>query len=285
MEPTDDHEQGVEGQLDAFGQRLRQAAARLLDRLARHSREEVASGYRDYTEHARRLQVLEKAAEMPQAVWHLIRMGEQSVPEFAERLQSPDPVVHLQAAWALGQIGAVSAVERLTRALADTDANVRYASAEALAAVGDAAVPELIQGTSHGESEFRAACIYALGRMQAQAAADALGALLTDEDELTRVQAAWALGELRDPQAVAGLSAALRDPSLFVRRTAALSLAKIGGTEAIEALTGGEEATAIVQQAAVDGLVDLPDEWPRTGQGNRAKTPDHDGPGLAEEGQ
>jgi len=220
------------------------------------------TGYADYTAHARRLAALDRAEEMPQAVRHLVRLGEQSVPGFVERLESPDAVVRLQAAWALGQIGSQSAVEPLVEALRDPEPNVRFEGAEALAAIGPAAVLALIAGTTCAEGDARAAACYALGRLGVPAALAALVARLADEDELTRVQATWALGELRQAEAVAAVEGVLADPSAAVRRAAALALARIGTDEAMQAIEERPDAAALVRQAASEGELDLAPDWP-----------------------
>jgi len=223
----------------------------------------AGGGYAEYAAHARRLVALDRAEEMPQAVRHMVALGEESVPGFAERLQSADAMVRLQAAWALGQIASANAVEALVAALGDPEPNVRFEAAEALVAIGPPAVPELMAGTNCPDGEARGAACYALGRLGDVAALGALAARLEDEDELTRAQAAWAMGELRQDAGVAALEGALADGSANVRRASALALARIGTERAIQAIEARPEVAALVMQAAAEEAIEAPSRQPR----------------------
>jgi HEAT repeat protein len=78
------------------------------------------------------------------------RIGPAAVPELAQSLSDPNPVIRIRAAEVLARIGpaAKDAVPALTRALDDREAEVRKAAARALGEIGPEAkeaVPHLIE--------------------------------------------------------------------------------------------------------------------------------------------
>jgi HEAT repeat protein len=94
----------------------------------------------------------------------------------------------------------------LINALAETDASVRQAAADALAAQADAAAaPALLKAMNDAESSVRVAAAHALGVLKAKAAVPALSAMLSDPAVEAAVAAANALAELADPAALDAL--------------------------------------------------------------------------------
>jgi hypothetical protein len=71
-------------------------------------------------------------------------------------------------------------------------------AADALARIGEAAIPDLVRLLSHEDAKTRARAAWALGRMgvKGKPAVPALAAALQDEDHLVRETAARALGQI-----------------------------------------------------------------------------------------
>ena len=94
----------------------------------------------------------------------------------------------------------------LINALVETDASVRQAAADALAAQADASTaPALVKAMNDPESSVRAAAAHALGVLKAREALKELIAMLSDTDVEAAVAAANALAELADRAALSRL--------------------------------------------------------------------------------
>jgi HEAT repeat protein len=94
----------------------------------------------------------------------------------------------------------------LINALAETDASVRQAAADALAAQADAAAaPALLKAMNDADDSVRAAAAHALGVLKAKEAVPALTAMLSDPAVEVAVAAANALAGLADPAALDAL--------------------------------------------------------------------------------
>ena len=157
----------------------------------------------------------------------LARLGAAAVPAIPALVaclnREPDPV-RIAATYALGAIGA-PAIPALTDALRDSGA----------------ALPHLLSAVGHGNHggtwreqalvmDDAAHALAAIG----PAAIPALIDLLAADDEWARINAAFALGELDHAacDAVPALVSALADESHFVVRTAADALGTIGAAQA-----------------------------------------------------
>lgn len=103
---------------------------------------------------------------------------------------------------------------RVMRAFRDW--GVRETAADALARIGDAAVPSLVETLQDPDREVRAQAARALARMgpRAEPAIPALIAALNDSDKEVRMGAARALGQIGPAaaEAVPDLIQALKDP-------------------------------------------------------------------------
>lgn len=103
---------------------------------------------------------------------------------------------------------------RVMRAFRDW--GVRETAADALARIGDAAVPSLVETLQDPDREVRAQAARALARMgpRAEPAIPALIAALKDSDKEVRMGAARALGQIGPPaaEAVPDLIKAIKDP-------------------------------------------------------------------------
>ncbi|HUT89395.1 MAG TPA: HEAT repeat domain-containing protein, partial [Thermoguttaceae bacterium] len=174
------------------------------------------------------------------------------------------------AAKALGQLGDPRAVERLVRALADGDNDVRCAAAEALAALGE---PKWAQWVKGEGDDFRR-----LGASKDREAVEPLVWALADGDNDVRRAAAkalaalgepkWAqwikgegddfrrLGELGDARTLKPLVKALRDENWDVRRAAARALVGISGTNPDSLKPHWREVAQLVREPHTDSHTD-----------------------------
>ena len=124
---------------------------------------------------------------------------------------------------------AAKALPKLLGALADKDARIRAAAAEALGEVGDLSAIEPLGKALAGDadSDVRQAAAEALGELGSPNAVPALRAALKDADSDVRESVADALGEIGGPDAERVLRQALSDPDEDVRDAAAAALAKM----------------------------------------------------------
>jgi HEAT repeat protein len=163
--------------------------------------------------------------------------------ELVPLLDDARPSVRAESARMLGELGAHSALPRLTTARQhDVDANVRAEASIAAAQLGEpgavAALPALLVAPSSASESLararRAALALAVsGRTEAL---PVLAALAADElaTESDRLRAVRALGALGSPLSVAPLIATLAVVRL--REASAQALAQLGGPEAVSAL-------------------------------------------------
>jgi len=119
-----------------------------------------------------------------------------------KELGDPDEIVRKSAAWALGEIGDVKAVDPLIDALKDEEEEVRQSAAYALGKIGDAkAVDPLIDALKDEEGEVRERAAWALGEIGDGKAVDALINALKDQ-EANVLNSVDALGKIGDKRAV-----------------------------------------------------------------------------------
>ena len=136
----------------------------------------------------------------------LVELGSDAVPWLLPVLDADRWPAREHATWALGRIGARSAVPQIERRLLDESTEVRRIAA------------------------------WALGEMRASKAVAALVSSLADEHADVRAQAAWSLGDIGDRTATTPLLDALRDASPQVRRSAAHALGDLRDRRAAAAL-------------------------------------------------
>lgn len=122
---------------------------------------------------------------------------DQALPALLEALNDSEDSIRCVAALALGQIQAASAIPTLTLLLADPSGWVRGAAADALALIGEPAVP-------------------------------ALGAALQDQRDGVRVRAAYALHRIKSVKSARWLFPALNDPNHIVHTYAYEALDEMG---------------------------------------------------------
>ena len=116
------------------------------------------------TENALMMLRSENYFESQKAAWELVGMGESAVPGLLEALEDPAPEVRYRAAWALGKIGDLRAIDPLIRAFNDNDSYVQWSAAEALAEINESKTVELlIQALDDNSSDVRETAAQALG--------------------------------------------------------------------------------------------------------------------------
>jgi HEAT repeat protein len=163
-----------------------------------------------------------------------------SVEEWRADLGAEDPFARRLAVIALGQSGRAEVVDDIFGALADRDVQVGRAAREALAAMGPAAVPRLLEGlatkVSPGE-RGRLISATLLIEIGAPAVPPMIEAL-RDGSRYARAPIALTLGGIGAP-AVMPLAGLLQAPDPDLAATAARGLAATGraGRPAIPALT------------------------------------------------
>lgn len=191
----------------------------------------------------------------------------------AELISLQDDVdrhVRETVAFALGEIGDLSATERLFRLSADSDASVAAEAVEALSKFAgdrkwaeahlqrylwltheqyaegirarairflfrfddDTASEAALTALASPISVIRQEAAYALSRRAYAKARTQLELLLTDPNILTRAYAAMALGRIADPASMPQLIAAVGDNHPWVRTNAAIAAAKIADKDA-----------------------------------------------------
>jgi HEAT repeat protein len=115
-----------------------------------------------------------------QAGRSLMNLGEAARGTWLSVLDHPDSHIRWHAARGLGQIGAMQSAPILAEGLRDEEFVVRWASADVLAQLGEAAVPAtLAMLTRHElEGQFRQAAIHALHGVRSQRVQERLKPLL-----------------------------------------------------------------------------------------------------------
>jgi HEAT repeat protein len=150
----------------------------------------------------------------------------------ARALASPVEGERVAAARGLADLrpGPDLAIPAIQAALRDAPAEVVDGALDAMADLGDAAVPPLIEALRHEEVRAKAAAILARIGPPAKAAVPALAALLKDEQAETRREALFALGEIGPDSkpALPAIAAALDDADEKVAYAACYALGKIG---------------------------------------------------------
>jgi HEAT repeat protein len=174
---------------------------------------------------------------------------------FVKALSASRPELRMAAANALGRIGEESVVPKLLEALDDEDPRVRIRLCTACGRIGHpVAIDPLEDRLDHDPHPMvRRAAADALGAIGTDEALAALLDLLEDESDSLRRVAATALGNASSTRPVAPLTATLGDPHGAVRQAAVFSL--------IELLSNvPTERSDAVRQTLVDELRAADDE-------------------------
>ena len=176
------------------------------------------------------------------AAYALGAVGAPAVPALMDTLRDESEMVRRNASYALSVIGA-PAVPALIDAANDANEGVRVIAVDALGDMGSAAqeaVPVLMQAAQDESGEVRKVAVEGLG-IVTQSTSTAVPALvegLTDTDEWVRRNSSLALARIGSEaeEAVPALKAALKDENRYVRANAAHTLHQIDTPEAKDAL-------------------------------------------------
>ena len=151
-------------------------------------------------------------------------------------LRNRDPAVQYQAVEALGELANPVATDALMGALAgDQYSGIRWKAAEALARIGQPAVPKLIEALGNPDADVRWKAAITLGEIGDPRGIVPLIGLLSDKDRFVRSRATYALGLIGQP-AIPALSEALSDGTVDVRRGIVAALGKIQDPAAVRIL-------------------------------------------------
>jgi HEAT repeat protein len=150
-------------------------------------------------------------------------------------LANQDWIVRMHAAKALGRIKQASAIEPLIPLLQDKVKAVREEATVALAAIGDEALPSLLEALKNSDWLVRLHAVEALGKMRATSAVEPLlSALFNDHDHAIREDVVRALGQIGDGRAVDFLVMVMKEPGL--RPLVVEALGQIGDSRALPTL-------------------------------------------------
>ncbi len=150
-------------------------------------------------------------------------------------LKSPDWIVRMHAVKALGHIRDSGAVEPLIPLLQDKVKAVREETSAALAAIGEAAIPSLLNALTHSDWLVRLHAVEALAKTRSALAVEPLlSSLFNDRDTAIREDAVRALGQIGDARAVDFLFVVMKEPGL--RPLAVESLGQISDRRAVPVL-------------------------------------------------
>jgi nitrite reductase/ring-hydroxylating ferredoxin subunit len=151
------------------------------------------------------------------AAYSLAKIGTPAAGPLILALDDKDSVVRLRAAWALGRIGDLRAVDKLKKTLHDGDWSVRMRAAQALGNLhAHDALDALLLAMRDENADVRRHAIGALTRIADPASADRLGTALKDKDWRVRMAAALALSAIGDEKCLIILKTALCDENEYV---------------------------------------------------------------------
>jgi HEAT repeat protein len=173
-------------------------------------------------------------------------------------LHSSDWIVRMHAVKALGRIRDPGSVQSLIPLLQDTVKAVREETASALAAIGESAIPALLETLTHHNWLVRLHAVESLGKTKSPKAVEPLlSALFNDGDSAVREDAIRALGDIGDPQAVEFLFTAMKEPGL--RTLAVEALGHIGDRRAVPILI--EVVTGVNPPEMTRAVAGCGDQW------------------------
>lgn len=156
--------------------------------------------------------------------------------ELLQTLHSQNWIVRMHATKALGRIKDPGSISFLIPLLQDKVKAVREEASSTLAAIGDSAIPALLESLTHQDWLVRLHAVEALGKTKSSdAVTPLLRALFNDADSAVREDAVRALGYIGDPQAVEFLLTVMdKEPGL--RTLAVEALGQIKDRRAVPAL-------------------------------------------------
>jgi len=213
----------------------------------------------------------------------LVKIGRPALPQLVEALNDKNGNVRENAAELLRKIGDERDILAFIEALKGKGmfSKVRSAAFDALAKIGEPAVPHLIEALNYEDVQYRAVGIlgniaekravdilrhFAEKEVDCSAAIPVLIGFLTNGDTHLRWTTALALGKIGDVRAVPALIATLEDEDLGVRRGAVEALGKIADKcgevdSVVSALCSVmKDEDEVVRRYAAEGLGGTEDE-------------------------
>ena len=151
-------------------------------------------------------------------------------------LLNPNWIVRSHSAKALGRIGDPRAINTLILLLQDKVPAVRDDAGVALTALGERAIPPLLELLSHKDWRARIRAVEALALLKPTSAVEPLLKLIQeDPDTAVRQDAVKTIGEIGDSKAIPTLVSVLDIPAL--KTHAITALGKIGDPQVVPTLT------------------------------------------------
>ena len=123
------------------------------------------------------------------AVAHVTGGGETLLAPLRQRLHDDDPSVRCASALALAELGLLEATPDLVETLGDDSGWVRASAADALALLGEGAVPALAAVLADSQQGARSRAAYALSKIRTLATANVFYHYLQDENPLVQAYA------------------------------------------------------------------------------------------------
>jgi Uri superfamily endonuclease len=158
----------------------------------------------------------------PDRRWWAVRTlavigGEEAGALLMSRLSDPDVATQCAAALGLGQLRTTAAIPALTAQLGDANGWVRDTASDALAMIGEPALPALVETLNTGQEGARVRAAGALRKI--------VGGALTDRQATEFEPQFW--------PAIGALFAALNDPNRLVRHNAYEALDRLSLLETV----------------------------------------------------
>jgi HEAT repeat protein len=192
------------------------------------------------------------------ALTALREMGQLAIQQLIRNLKDPDEGVRWGAAYALGKLQSLQAVEPLHDAIHDSDNMVRTAAVVSLGIIGDEqSIIALSVALVDENPDVRKASSEALQGLGVTEEDALLLAINSKKNEI-REKAARGLGSLPDERSMKALLVACRDPKPEVRSAAIESLGRLGTDLVVpEILNAVRDPELIVRHAANRVIRDL----------------------------
>lgn len=233
--------------LPNLGKEARNAALRLLDKIADHTILADALELAKHPEWWIRMNAVRLLARNP---------GGPANAAVSKLVKDENGAVRLEAVRAVVKMGAAEAIPALCTRLRDQDLKVQTGAIEALVNLADvSAVPHLLDALKDESEYVRRGAVEVLNQVVTPDAIKDLVVALKDADWWVRVRSADALGTLGGPKVVDAVLELTRDPDDFARRYAIEILNTVPDARAVPALIEAlEDEDWWVRERAVDAL-------------------------------
>lgn len=183
-------------------------------------------------------------------------IGLPALPYITAGLRSDSIPVRENCARLLGEMGDAGSVDLLVETMADPSRRVHNSSTQALARLGEPAVPPLLKGLKSGNWKIRAGSVVALRIIGQYDAVPLLKDMLDDKSHYVRKEVVKSLARVGREDVLDSLERMIHDESRGVRLAAVGGLGRSGRPEVIESLKSvlEREEDAEVRIRAVNSL-------------------------------